>query len=74
MNLTLYRILPFDSAVRPLYVLAPDPVKAATDAAYLMPGGILSIEAVANNAYQGDTFPRFISWEAPSQYCSKESK
>lgn len=62
MNLTLYHITPFVPDVRPLYVLAPDPSRAVLAARHCMPGGIRNIEAIANNAYQGEAFPRFVDW------------
>lgn len=64
MNLTLYRIESFDESDRTLYVLAPDARAALQVATYHIPAvRVRVVTAVANNAYRGDDFPRFIGWE-----------
>lgn len=57
--MTLYRVLPMDENVRPLYVLASGPEQAVREAIYFIPR-IRSVTAVADEGYVGEAFPRFI--------------
>ena len=65
MNLTLFNITSRNADDRELYVLAPDAESAARVVKFHIPNA-MSIIAVANNAYEGETFPRFIEWEGHS--------
>lgn len=62
MNLTLFLVTPSIPEDRPLYVLAPDVARAIEAVKHFLPNPA-RVEAVANNAYIKDTFPRFMAWD-----------
>lgn len=67
MNLTLFRLDPFvpGQGSRVLYVLAPTVQAALECTRHEMPHP-KTVTALANNAWQGEDFPRFIAWEQPA--------